>query len=71
VNALAVARAVGVRTVDLTGARPRRRDALCDIALKAPATVTPHIQQFHLPLYHAFCLMVEEELFGSEKGDQK
>ncbi len=64
VNALAVARAIGVGTIGLTGARSCRMDPLCDIVLKAPATATPLIQELHLPLYHAFCLMVEEDLFG-------
>ena len=64
-RALTVARAFGLTTVGLTGSRPARMDALCDLLLKAPASETHKIQELHLPIYHTLCLMVEQELFGS------
>ena len=64
-RALAVARAFGLTTVGFTGSRSARMDALCDILLKVPAERTHEIQELHLPSYHAVCLMVEQELFGS------
>ena len=63
-RALAVARAFGLRTVGLTGSRPGRMDALCDVLLKVPAQETHKVQELHLPVYHTLCLMVEQELFG-------
>ncbi len=38
--------------------------ALCDVEIRAPAQETPRIQELHLPLYHALCAALEEELFG-------
>ena len=64
VRALQVGKARGLKTIGLTGANPARMDAWSDIALKVPATRTPEIQEFHLPIYHALCAMVEAELFA-------
>ena len=64
-RAFTVARAFGLLTVGLTGSRPARLDALCDILLKVPAHQTHEVQELHLPSYHTVCLMVEQELFGS------
>lgn len=62
VRALQVARARGLRTIGLTGNQPCALDALCDCVLKAPASETYRVQEFHLPLYHALCALVEEGL---------
>ncbi len=63
IHALQVARAIGMTTMGLCGGKACRMDTLCDHLLKAPATETFKIQEYHLPLYHALCLMVEAELF--------
>ena len=64
VRALAVGRAFGLTTVGLTGSRPGRLDALCDVLLKVPEAETHKVQELHLPAYHTVCLMVEQELFA-------
>jgi D-sedoheptulose 7-phosphate isomerase len=64
INAMQVAKAYGLTTIALTGGKDCDMDSCADIILKAPATETFEIQEFHLPIYHAICLMVEEELFG-------
>jgi len=63
-QALIVAKAFGLTTIGFTGANKAAMDPLCDVLIKAPATRTPEIQEFHLPIYHAICLAVEQELFG-------
>lgn len=63
-NALQVARAMGMVTAGLTGSAPARIDPLCDILLKVPTCETYRVQEYHLPIYHTVCLMVEAELFG-------
>ena len=68
VQALGVARAFGLTTLGLTGSRPARMDAFCDLLIKVPADETHTIQEYHLPVYHTICLMVEQELFG--KGEE-
>ena len=34
-----------------------------DAAVRVPAHETYQVQEFHLPVYHALCAMLEEELF--------
>ena len=62
--ALRTARAVGMRTVGLTGAAGGGMAGLCDAAIKAPETETYKVQELHLPIYHALCAMLELEFFG-------
>lgn len=38
--------------------------ALADITVRAPSTLTPVVQQYHLPLYHALCAEVEKRFFA-------
>ncbi|MFC4599516.1 D-sedoheptulose-7-phosphate isomerase [Cohnella hongkongensis] len=63
-RALEVARAMGLRTIGLTGRTGGRMKALCDVAICAPADRTPDVQERHLPIYHTLCIMLEEEFFG-------
>jgi len=65
VAALQVARARGLVTIGFTGERPAAMDAWCDVLLKVPAVGAWTVQEYHLPLYHALCLIVENELFGA------
>lgn len=66
VQAFRVARALGMTTIGLTGQKPAAMDSLSDCLFKAPATETYRIQEYHLPLYHALCAMVECELFAGD-----
>ncbi|MHB1191085.1 MAG: D-sedoheptulose-7-phosphate isomerase [Armatimonadota bacterium] len=64
VNAMKVAKAFGLSTVGLTGSAPCQMDEFGDVSIKVPATETFKVQEYHLPVYHAICMMVEEEIFG-------
>jgi D-sedoheptulose 7-phosphate isomerase len=64
VNAIKVGRAFGLRTIGFTGSRPSKMDEFCDVMIKVPATETFKIQEFHLPVYHTVCIIVENEMFG-------
>jgi D-sedoheptulose 7-phosphate isomerase len=33
---------------------------LADVCICVPATQTPHVQEFHLPIYNCLSLMLEE-----------
>ena len=61
--AAVLARAAGVTTVALVGRNGGRLGEMCDVAIRVPADETYKIQEFHLPVYHALCAMLEEELF--------
>ncbi|MCX6345336.1 MAG: SIS domain-containing protein [Armatimonadetes bacterium] len=62
-NALKVARVMGIPTVGFTGSGNPEFEKLCDIVVKAPEQETYRVQEYHLPIYHTICLMVEQELF--------
>lgn len=64
--ALDVARAKGLRTIALTGAKGGRMAAehLAETVIRVPATETFKIQEYHLPVYHMLCIAAEHEFFG-------
>ena len=58
-----LAKAMGIRTIALTGQSGGRLAALCDVAIRVPADGTAKIQELHLPVYHALCRDVENLFF--------
>ena len=66
-NATVVARASGIKVVGLTGAKGGELAKVADVAVKAPETETYMIQELHLPIYHCWCLMLEDHFFGMKK----
>ena len=62
--AMETARARGLLCLGLTGQGGGRLAPLCDICIRAPATETYLIQEYHLPIYHCLCLMLEDCFFG-------
>ncbi len=62
--AATVAKAKGMKVIGLTGAKDSKLSDMADICVKAPQTRTYMIQEYHLPLYHCLCLMLEERFFG-------
>ena len=63
VAAAEVMRAVGGKSVAFTGARESRLSAVCDVSIRVPEVETYRVQELHLPIYHALCAALEEELF--------
>lgn len=63
VNAALVAKAKGMSVISLTGATGGRLAELADAAICVPETETYKVQELHLPVYHALCASVEDELF--------
>lgn len=63
INAFHTARALGLRTVLLTGASGGRLAPLADVAVRVPATAVVDIQELHLPVYHALCGALEALFF--------
>jgi D-sedoheptulose 7-phosphate isomerase len=62
--ALLVARAIGMKTIGLTGRGGGKMAPFCDVLIAVPATRTFEVQELHLPVYHCLCAMVEERFFG-------
>lgn len=63
-NAVVVAKAIGMKVIGLTGKHGGELAKVADVAIKAPETETFMIQELHLPIYHCLCLMLEEKFFG-------
>lgn len=63
VNATIVAKALGMKTIVLTGKDGGKLKNLADIAVIVPNFETYQIQELHLPIYHTWCLMLEDEFF--------
>lgn len=64
VNAARVAKAVGIKTLAMTGEKESKLSSFCDVTIKVPETETYKIQELHLPAYHYLCTEVEKEMFG-------
>ena len=60
--ALAQARKQNIRTAGLTGGKGGKMPEHCDVCIVAPSDLTPHIQEMHTILGHAFCVAVEDAL---------
>ncbi|WP_277668751.1 SIS domain-containing protein [Caproiciproducens galactitolivorans] len=63
--ALKLAKAMGIKTIGLTGQNGGVFNYSCDCVIHAPSLVTYQIQEYHLPIYHALCIMLEEHFFGN------
>ncbi len=61
--AVTAARAKGIKVIGLTGRDGGRLGSRADAAVIVPETETFKIQELHLPIYHALCLMLEERFF--------
>ena len=68
-NAVRAAHELDMTVIGMTGPKGGEFAALCDVALVSPAASTPNIQEGHIAMGHAFCLLVERTLFpGAEPG---
>lgn len=64
VNALEVAKCLGLSTLALTGEKESRLSQLADVTIRVPAVETYLVQEYHLPVYHYLCARVEQAMFG-------
>ncbi len=61
--AMTAARAIGMKTIGLTGKDGGQLKETADVSIVVPEKETYKIQELHLPVYHALCLMLEERFF--------
>ena len=64
VRAVQMAKALGLKTLALTGSKESKLSGLCDVTIRVPETETFKVQELHLPVYHYLCAALEETLFG-------
>ena len=58
------AKAKGLKVIGLTGAKENKLMKFADVCIRVPEIETYKIQEYHLPVYHCLCLMLEEKFFG-------
>lgn len=63
-NAAVVARALDMPVIGLTGKNGGELGSFADVAVRVPEDETYMIQELHLPVYHCWCLMLEDHFFG-------
>lgn len=66
-SATVVARALGIKIIGLTGGDGGELAKVSDVCVKVPEIETYIIQEYHLPIYHCWCLMLEERFFGNNR----
>ena len=59
IDAAITAKALGLTVIALTGQNGGKMKQYSDIAVCVPADNTADVQEFHLPVYHTICKMVE------------
>jgi len=65
-DAFIVAKAKGLKTIGMTGEAGGKLKEFCDVLINVPETRTAYVQELHLPVYHAICMMIENEMFGNK-----
>ena len=58
------AKAKGLKVIGLTGEKENKLEKYADVCIKAPSKETYMIQEYHLPIYHCLCLMLEDRFFS-------
>lgn len=64
IKAMQVARAKGLKTIAFTGVTGGKCAEFADCCIKVPETETYRVQEYHLPIYHALCAMLEDYFYG-------
>lgn len=62
-NAIITAKAKDIITIGMTGEEGGKMKDICDILINVPQKRTSYVQELHMPVYHALCLMVENSFF--------
>lgn len=65
-HALETAKGRGAVTLGLTGRDGGKMKDFCDTCIVVPEQETYKIQELHLPVYHALCIMLEDYFWGEK-----
>lgn len=63
VKAAKVAKALGLKVIAMTGPDGGELSRISDVLVNVPGETTADIQEYHLPIYHTLCAMLEEKFF--------
>lgn len=62
INALALGREMGCKTIGFSGNTGGAMNGLCDATIIVPSNDTPRIQEMHILLGHTLCHLIEQHL---------
>ena len=62
-HAAKIAKALDMTVIGMTGKMGGKLSQNADICIKAPHTETYRIQEYHLPIYHFICALIEDAFF--------
>lgn len=62
IKAVEAANNSGINTVGLLGNNGGQLQNLCDYSITIPSKITARIQEFHIVVIHALCVLIEKEL---------
>ncbi len=65
-HAAEVAQKTGMAVIGLTGRDGGKLTEKAEICIRVPEQKTYKVQELHLPVYHALCIMLENRFFGTE-----
>lgn len=63
IYAAVTAKAKGIKVIGMTGQKESKLSEMADVCIRVPETETYMVQELHMPVYHAICLMIEERCF--------
>ena len=66
INAVRIARVLGVKTIGMTGEGGGKLKEECDVCICAPAKETARVQEYHQIIYHHLCERLEVAVFGED-----
>ena len=58
-------KALGLKTLGLTGGKGGLLREHCDCAIVVPGNCPADVQELHLPVYHTLCAMIEAKFFDA------
>jgi len=59
-----IAKGIGIKVIGLTGQTGGELAKLADVCIKVPSNKVHEVQEYHLPLYHFYCYVLEQFLFA-------
>lgn len=70
IQAALLAKAIGIKVIALTGRGGGELLKYSDICVRIPEEETYKVQELHLPIYHCWCMMLEEAFFGANNNEK-
>jgi D-sedoheptulose 7-phosphate isomerase len=67
IDAVLTAKALNIFTIGMTGQKGGRMREICDHIICVPETRTSYVQELHLPVYHAICMLIEDHFFSNKQ----